>query len=713
MTGGTIPAARDARPWTFSRRFFPPKQTMRRHLFQKKNPLHLAPWRLALAATVAVALPAFGDYREDIGYTRLQSELGAQTPRGTGVGVTQVEAPETRPTIGVGNYLPDTANTDFSGKSITPMSGAAGASGHATGVASIYYGLASSIAPGVASIDVYEVNSWLGTGFLRRGNVIAPKVETRAIQNHSWIGSIDNGGSTDIEVLRRFDFAVQRDGFLATLGLNNSSQSTVPVLMGNAYNGLTVGLSNGGHSTGTTTVDGSGRVRPEIVAPFDQTSFATPSVAAAGALLLEKARSLPALANATTSLPLKAMLLAGATKTKFTGWSRTTTRPLDAHFGAGELNIYRTYQILTAGERDASGNTVLPARGWDLGTTAIGGRFYFFEIAPGNTASGFSAVLTWNRQIAWPSQAPTLADLSLRLYTVTGFTPGGLVDSSVSPVDNLEHIYQPNLSPGRYALEVSSTQSSVSYALAWDSRSTISVAATTPTASEQAGEPGVFTITRAGDLTSALPISYTVEGTATPGTDYQSLAGSVTIPAGVASAAVNVSPVSDGIADNNETVVLRLTPDLAFSVGPASSATITITEPPYASWQARYFPSTESNDPLLSGELADPDQDGVVNLVEYALALNPRASDVGGPTTAGIQPDGRLSITYTRNRAATDVTVKVEVSTDLVTWITGPEFVAAIATTDGPGSDVETITAVSLISPASEPRQFLRLAIQR
>ena len=47
-----------------------------------------------------------------------------------------------------------------------------------------------------------------------------------------------------------------------------------------------------------------------------------------------------------------------------------------------------------------------------------------------------------------------------------------------------------------------------------------------------AADTGVFTVSRTGSTTAALTVNYTVSGTATNGTDYQNLTGSVVIPVG-------------------------------------------------------------------------------------------------------------------------------------------------------------------------------------
>src|SRR5205823_6244273 len=104
----------------------------------------------------------------------------------------------------------------------------------------------------------------------------------------------------------------------------------------------------------------------------------------------------------------------------------------------------------------------------------------------------------------------------------------------------------------------------------------VSVVATDADASEQGRDPGEFTFTRTGDTSLDLTVNYTLGGTAQNGTDYQPSGTSVTIPAGAASATLAVMPIDDTEAESDETVVLTLTADAAYDVGPTNSATVTI-----------------------------------------------------------------------------------------------------------------------------------------
>ncbi|PYK96234.1 MAG: hypothetical protein DME19_20385, partial [Verrucomicrobia bacterium] len=74
---------------------------------------------------------------------------------------------------------------------------------------------------------------------------------------------------------------------------------------------------------------------------------------------------------------------------------------------------------------------------------------------------------------------------------------------------------------------------------------TVVVAATDANASEQGPDSGSFTITRAGDTSSALTVNYSLGGTAQNGIDYQQVETSVTIGAGSGSATVTITPIDD------------------------------------------------------------------------------------------------------------------------------------------------------------------------
>ncbi len=398
------------------------------------------------------ATPLAADWRDEIGFTRLKLLAGAELPGAPSQGISQVEASESKTST---LCIPDTTSALFSGKRFLLKTGATGVSLHATHVATNFYGSASQI-PGACEVDLHYVNSWLNTGFLNLGTNSPPVVQSRAVQNHSWVGSID---SFDTEASQRLDFAIDRDGLLCVVGLNNEATNPLPELLCQTYNTISVGRDDGKHSAGLTTIDGLGRMKPDIVAPSAApeyaTSWTTPMVAGAGGLLHAKLSNAYSITGANLPRLIKALLLASATKNTVPDWNNFPASPLDSIYGAGELNINHAYNALRAGRQIASDTTVLKSRGWAAQSVVAGApKTYFFSIAAGAPSTPFSAALTWHRIItdnlngpSWGDLTASLENLSLRLYQASGFPLGSQIAASLSNVDNVELVYQSALPP--------------------------------------------------------------------------------------------------------------------------------------------------------------------------------------------------------------------------------------------------------------------------
>jgi hypothetical protein len=105
----------------------------------------------------------------------------------------------------------------------------------------------------------------------------------------------------------------------------------------------------------------------------------------------------------------------------------------------------------------------------------------------------------------------------------------------------------------------------------------VSVEVTDGSASEASLDPAEFRFTRTGDVTRSLTVTVSVSGSATNGSDYQSVGMSVTFAAGSDTAVVVINPLADTDAtEGAETVTLTITDGQAYDVGASSSATVTI-----------------------------------------------------------------------------------------------------------------------------------------
>ncbi|NKI30986.1 Calx-beta domain-containing protein, partial [Croceivirga thetidis] len=109
---------------------------------------------------------------------------------------------------------------------------------------------------------------------------------------------------------------------------------------------------------------------------------------------------------------------------------------------------------------------------------------------------------------------------------------------------------------------------------------TATIAATDADAVENPADPGTFTVTldQANNSGGDIFVNYTVGGTATEGTDYTTLVGSVTIANGATTGTVSIDPLDDALVEGPETVVLVLTGGTGYAVGIPDNDTVTISD---------------------------------------------------------------------------------------------------------------------------------------
>lgn len=424
----------------------------------------------------AAGITAHADWRTNAGYDVLSAELGAALPTGQLIDIFQCEADTDSGAPVV--YLPQaTATTPFngagpfSGKTFHALGGAGEFSSHAATVCNIF-SASSSISPGVTNVFSHEALQFYNA--INSGASPPSFATSGTVQNHSWIAVAASPAeaTTLRNMLRRYDYMLNRDNILGVVALGNGTGS-VPHLMAPAYNAICVGLLSGSHSASGTLADqdGPGRMKPDLVVFEGLTSYATPAVASAATLLYSAIR--PGFPDADHPQAVKAILLAGASKANLPEWQRdASTEPYDDVHGAGELNILNAYHILAQGRQPFSSSSDVAPLGWDFSTSSTAAaRQYFFTVPSGRMANTFSATLTWHRRVTNIVFTSSLPNFTLKLFASSTFTPGAVpIDKSNSGVDNVEHLFKRNLPPGQYMLEISSDTNNYSYALAWEAQ---------------------------------------------------------------------------------------------------------------------------------------------------------------------------------------------------------------------------------------------------
>jgi hypothetical protein len=125
---------------------------------------------------------------------------------------------------------------------------------------------------------------------------------------------------------------------------------------------------------------------------------------------------------------------------------------------------------------------------------------------------------------------------------------------------------------------------------------------------------------------------------------------------------------------------------------------------PLDQWKERRFGADRSRW-VLAGDHADADADGISNLMEYALMLDPRKPDVAGLPDPVVR-NGGLSIVYKRPASAVDVKYQAQWTEDLLEW-SGDEVKEEVILTVG---DMQIVRA-SAPAPKDKPGRFLRLRV--
>jgi hypothetical protein len=362
-------------------------------------------------------------------------------------------------------------------------------SGHAFQVAYNYYMQATGVATNVGHVDNVEADDYFNN-YLSKSKLLALNTTDLVVNQSYTFGPLSGADQESVDSVYD-NYAIQfRTLFVSAA--NNGGQVCAPAT---SYNGIGVGDFGGSSSIGPT-VD-NGRCKPDIVAPAPETSFSTPQVAGATAILIQAGLRGDGGSGSNTNLAanvitVKALLLNGAVKPS--DWANVAPSPLDYRYGAGVLNVFNSYEELTFGKHGYVFSSNVPVStahppvvttlsvpvlsGWDYNTndsTASADHInhYFFNVTNATVGAPFTlgSTLVWNRH----QSKTNINNLALYLYNAAN---SNLVASSTSVVDNVQHVFVPQLAQGRYDLQVwkaggtNFVSTNETYALAWQITST-------------------------------------------------------------------------------------------------------------------------------------------------------------------------------------------------------------------------------------------------
>ena len=140
-------------------------------------------------------------------------------------------------------------------------------------------------------------------------------------------------------------------------------------------------------------------------------------------------------------------------------------------------------------------------------------------------------------------------------------------------------------------------------------------------------------------------------------------------------------------------------------------------------WLMTNFLESERSQPSITGDNADADGDGLLNVIEYALGLDPRdPSSLLAEEAAFVHHESGdyFVCTITRNRDALDVSISIEESVDLTSWTpvatsvngsTFQTFLQGYSISETNGGSVNRVELSSPISSAAG--YFQRIVVVR
>ena len=122
--------------------------------------------------------------------------------------------------------------------------------------------------------------------------------------------------------------------------------------------------------------------------------------------------------------------------------------------------------------------------------------------------------------------------------------------------------------------------------------------------------------------------------------------------------------------------------------------------PPLEAWRLAQF-AGDAGDSSIAGNHADPDHDGLPNLLEYALGQPPR--QFSRAFMQASLSDGKFHLVFARDTSVPDVSLVLEASTDLGGWLPPAGVETEVLSTEG------TLQTLKYSVPATPGVRYFRL----
>ncbi len=176
---------------------------------------------------------------------------------------------------------------------------------------------------------------------------------------------------------------------------------------------------------------------------------------------------------------------------------------------------------------------------------------------------------------------------------------------------------------------------------------------------------------------------------------------------------LSISPTSGSAGSTTATVTAPpntglQTRSATLAVGDATFSGTQARASTYAEWTQTYWPGVVN--PAITDDLADPDHDGLPNLLEYAFGTNPTRPSVSTVTTGSAQTYPTL--TFTRPHPAySDITYTIQATTEM-TGAFSPSGLIEVSTEVLPDGRAKLIYRDSAM-PTEFGGRYLRIQVTR
>ena len=346
---------------------------------------------------------------------------------GAGIRVAQVEAIET---VGTTNFEVNPAVVgqlaarfiyySSNGSANNFPNSVGGGSGHANGVAGDFYGISGGVATNVAHVDNYEADYFI-QNFIEPTPYFPPNISDPVVNQSFTFGPLaTNSQATDDSAYD--NYAAQYSTLFISAADNLGISPTVSA-PGTSYNCISVGAyANFTNYNSIGPTEDNGRCKPDITAPAGETSFSTPQVAGAAAVLMQAGLRGDGGSDTNSAADIravKALLLNGAVKPA--DWTNVAPSPLDYRYGAGVLDVFNSYKQLAGGKHGfivsttgstggahpptGATGTVGVLSGWDFNTNTSGKfpsqfdavNHYYFDVTNSASNANFTAIASYNK----------------------------------------------------------------------------------------------------------------------------------------------------------------------------------------------------------------------------------------------------------------------------------------------------------------------------